>query len=226
VTLLHVVIGEMAPESWAIAHPESSAMMLAPAFRAFTWSVRWLLVVLNGVSNAVLRLFRVTPRDAIVTIRNREQIHHLVEESERLGLISAADHRLLTRALDAPSRPVGELGVRADQIVAVGADADPVRIVERAASSGRTRLIVRGADGKVAGSVHVRDALLARAAGASRTAGELATPVPLLAASEGVAGALRDLQRSRAQLGIVADASDEVLGLVSLDNLLGQTLTA
>ena len=48
----------------------------------------------------------------------------------------------------------------------------------------------------------------------------------LLAASEGVTGALRDLQRSRAQLGIVADASDEVLGLVSLDDLLGQTLTA
>jgi CBS domain containing-hemolysin-like protein len=226
VTFLHVVIGEMAPKSWAIAHPESSAMMLAPAFRAFTWSVRWLLVVLNGVSNAVLRLFRVTPRDAIVTIRNREQIHHLVEESERLGLISAEDHGLLTRVLDAPCRPVGELGVRADQIVSVGADADPARVVERAVSSGRTRLIVRGADGKVAGSAHVRDALLARAAGASRTAGELATPVPVLAAGEGVAGALRDLQRSRAQLGIVADASGEVLGLVSLDDLLGQILTA
>jgi CBS domain containing-hemolysin-like protein len=136
------------------------------------------------------------------------------------------DHGLLTRVLDAPSRPLGELGVRAEQIVAVGADADPARVVERAASSGRTRLIVRGADGQIAGSVHVRDALLARAAGARRAAGELATPVPVLAAGDGVAGALRDLQRSRAQLGIVADASGEVVGLVSLDDLLGQILTA
>jgi len=114
VTFLHVVIGEMAPKSWAIAHPESSAMLLAPAFRAFTWAVRWLLVVLNGMSNALLRLFGVTPRNTIVNVRNREQIHHLVEESERLGLISAEDHGLLTRALDAPTSPVGDFCVPAD----------------------------------------------------------------------------------------------------------------
>ncbi|MGH8825127.1 MAG: CNNM domain-containing protein [Jiangellaceae bacterium] len=226
VTFLHVVIGEMAPKSWAIAHPESSALLLAPAFRAFTWAVRWLLVVLNGMSNAVLRLFRVQPRDSIVNVRNREQIHHLVEESERLGLISSADHGLLTRALDAPASPVGALGVRADQIVAVGADAAPAEVVERAAASGRTRLIVWGTGGEVAGTVHVRDALLARAAGADRTAGEMATPVPLLAPDAGVAAALRDLQRGRAQLGVVADAAAGVVGLVSLDDLLGQILTA
>jgi CBS domain containing-hemolysin-like protein len=226
VTFLHVVIGEMAPKSWAIAHPESSAMLLAPAFRAFTWAVRWLLVVLNGLSNAVLRLLGVTPRDAIVNVRNREQIHHLVEESERLGLISAVDHGLLTRALDASSRTVGELGVTADQIVAVGTDADPAAVVERAASTGRTRLIVRAAGGEVAGSMHVRDALVARESGTNRTAGELATPAPVLTASQGVAGALRDLQRSRAQLAIVTDTSGTVVGLVSLDDLLGQVLTA
>jgi CBS domain containing-hemolysin-like protein len=41
-----------------------------------------------------------------------------------------------------------------------------------------------------------------------------------------VAGSLRDLQRSRAQLAVVADTSGEVVGLVSLDDLLGQILTA
>ncbi len=34
VVFLHMVVGEMAPKSWAIAHPERSAMLLYPPFRA------------------------------------------------------------------------------------------------------------------------------------------------------------------------------------------------
>ncbi len=34
VTFLHLVVGEMAPKSWAIAHPETSAVLLALPMRA------------------------------------------------------------------------------------------------------------------------------------------------------------------------------------------------
>src|SRR4051812_28348872 len=35
VTFIHLVVGEMAPKSWAIAHPERSATLLALPMRAF-----------------------------------------------------------------------------------------------------------------------------------------------------------------------------------------------
>src|SRR5215212_1976664 len=47
VVFLHMVVGEMAPKSWAISHPERSALMLALPFRAFAHSVRWILSGLN-----------------------------------------------------------------------------------------------------------------------------------------------------------------------------------
>jgi len=50
VTFLHLVVGEMAPKSWAIAHPERSAILLALPMRGFLWFTRPLLLVLNGVS--------------------------------------------------------------------------------------------------------------------------------------------------------------------------------
>ena len=37
VVFLHLVIGEMAPKSWAIAHPERSALMLAPRSARSWW---------------------------------------------------------------------------------------------------------------------------------------------------------------------------------------------
>lgn len=115
VVFLHMVVGEMAPKSWAIAHPERSAMLLSPPFRAVVKVVRPLIGVLNRISNALVRLCRVTPRDELASVHNREQLTHLVEESERLGLISETDSDLLTRSLVEPetlsstsrSRPPG-----------------------------------------------------------------------------------------------------------------------
>ncbi|MFB7032348.1 CNNM domain-containing protein, partial [Streptomyces sp. NPDC056295] len=85
VVFLHMVVGEMAPKSWAIAHPERSAMLLTPPFRALVKTVRPLIWLLNKVSNALVRLCRVQPRDELTAVHNREQLTHLVVESERLG---------------------------------------------------------------------------------------------------------------------------------------------
>lgn len=68
VVFLHMVVGEMAPKSWAIAHPERSAMLLSPPFRAVVRAVRPLIRLLNAVSNALVRLCRVAPRDELASV--------------------------------------------------------------------------------------------------------------------------------------------------------------
>ncbi len=74
VVFLHMVIGEMAPKSWAIAHPERSAMLLSPPFRAVVRTVRPLIRLLNALSNALVRLCRVAPREELASVHNREQL--------------------------------------------------------------------------------------------------------------------------------------------------------
>ncbi|MHC5906317.1 hemolysin family protein, partial [Streptomyces sp. S6] len=161
VVFLHMVVGEMAPKSWAIAHPERSAMLLSPMFRGIVKVVRPLLSALNAVSNALVRLCRVTPRGELVSVHNREQLAHLVEESERIGLISKDDSELITNSLTEPQVPVSVLQVPAEHITSVPADADVEAILALTAAHDRSRLLVRDGDA-VVGSVHARDALVAR----------------------------------------------------------------
>ena len=71
----------MAPESWALTHPRRGAMGLALPFRGFTWVVRPVLASLNGLTNAMLRLFGVHTRDELATTRTRVQLAMLVGES-------------------------------------------------------------------------------------------------------------------------------------------------
>lgn len=224
VTFLHVVIGEMAPKSWAITHPERSATILAPAFRAFTRLFRWLLLALNRLTNGLLRLFRVEPRDEVVNVRDRKQIHQLVDESRGLGLIPDRDYGLLTRALDAPDRPVEDVMVPAERIVWVRDDARPSDVIDQAAASDRTRMVVRDIAGRIVGAVHVREALIARAEGAPWTAGAAATPVPWVTHNADLHQAAEVLRAARAQLGVVVSDVGETVGLVSMDDLLSKIL--
>ncbi|MFH9858929.1 hemolysin family protein [Streptomyces sp. NPDC017202] len=223
VVFLHMVVGEMAPKSWAIAHPERSAMLLSPPFRALVKAVRPLIRGLDAISNALVRLCRVGPRDALASAHDREQLTRLVAESERLGLISGTDSELLTRSLTEPQTPVRELRVPADGITSVDGGAGLDEILRLAADRGRTRLLVREHD-TVLGSVHARDAVVARARGRTTSARALARPVPELTEDATVADAIDLLRRRRASLAVVRDASGRLTGMVSLDDLLARFL--
>lgn len=220
VTFLHMVIGEMAPKSWAIARPERSATLLALPFRGFTRLVRPVLAALNGVTNLLLRLVRVQPRDAMSVSRTPEQLRHLVDESRRLGLIEEADRKVLRAALNAPRTALADLVIPEAEIVAVPAAAGPQDVIDIAARTGRTRILLRRPGGGFAGMVHVRDAYLTRARGRRTPAGELAHPVPTLSCDTPVADAVTALQTGHSALGLVTDAAGDLVGLISLDDLL------
>ncbi|WP_427919124.1 hemolysin family protein [Streptomyces sp. cg40] len=223
VVFLHMVVGEMAPKSWAIAHPERSAMLLSPPFRAVVKAARPLLSLLNRASNALVRLCRVTPRDELAEVHNREQLTHLVEESKRLGLISETDSELLTSSLTEPQNPVGALQIPAGRINSVPAGADVDEILALAAEHDRSRLLVR--DGtSVLGSVHARDALIARTRGRTVTARDLARPIPELTEQDTVSHAIEQLRRHRASLAVVRGATGTLTGMVTLDDLLARLL--
>jgi CBS domain containing-hemolysin-like protein len=219
VTFLHMVVGEMAPKSWALTHPERAAMILTVPFRAFTWLMRPLLSTLNGLTNVILRLFGVQPRDELATTRTPRQLAMLVGESGRMGLLDREEHDLLTRALRLDNEGIERLMVPIGQAVMVPPAADAAQIRSTAAGSNHLRLLV-GTAGSVQGVLHARDALL----NPSSTAADLARPIPRLACVTQVPEAVTALQESRSHLALVIDQADNVIGMVSLTDLLGELL--
>lgn len=222
VTFLHMVAGEMAPKSWALTHAEAAAMGLALPFRGFTWLARPLIATLNGLTNAMLRLFGVRPRDELATARTPHQLAILVGESGRMGLLDRDEHDLLTRALRSDSEPIERVMRPIETAAAVTADAphDEVRRIAR--ESGHLRLLViDGAPQDVLGVLHVRDVLVHP----DRTPRELTVPIPRLAAATTIPQAVRALQEAHAHVGLVV-RDDQVVGMISLTDLVGQLLAA
>ncbi|MDP4510551.1 hemolysin family protein [Nonomuraea turcica] len=219
VTFLHMVLGEMAPKSWAIAHPERSATLLALPFRGFTLLVRPLISALNAVTNGLLRLFKVRPREEGANPRTPEQLQHLVAESRRLGLIEADDHAVLSQALRAPHADITPLITSPGQIIAVPATATAQQVIDACLRAQRSRLIV-GTPTDPAGVVHIRDAYLARKRGTDVTAAQLAYRIPALPPGTSVTDAVARLRAARSQIALIRADDGTTAGIVSLDDLL------
>ncbi|WP_020524720.1 hemolysin family protein [Catelliglobosispora koreensis] len=225
VVFLHMVIGEMAPKSWAISHPESSALLLALPFRAFARFTRPALRGLNAIANAALRLIKVQPQDELAQAHGPAELRMLLDASREHGTLPAADEQLLQAMLNLQNTTIDTVMVPADGIVSVIADA-PAEQVERVAQArGRSRLAVTDTrTGNVAGIVHVRDALKATTARVNATAGYLMTAPHILRPHQNVMSAIRGMREHRAQVALVNDQAGRTVGLVALEDLLEQVI--
>ncbi|MFB9832375.1 hemolysin family protein [Actinoallomurus acaciae] len=221
VTFLHMVVGEMAPKSWAISHPERSALILAIPFRGFARIARPALAALNGVTTALLRLARVRPQAEADAHADPQRLSHLITESRRLGLIGRPEYDLLDRAITMYEATITHLLVPAAEVTTVPAEATSAQIRDASAAHGHTRLLVR-ADAHIEGVLHVRDAIT----GPGRRATDITHPVPTLAPDSTVLAALTAMRAARAQLAVVATPENPFMGLISLDDLLSDLLTA
>ncbi|MGB5951234.1 MAG: CNNM domain-containing protein, partial [Ornithinimicrobium sp.] len=150
VVFLHMVVGEMAPKSWAISHPEPSALLLALPFRAFTWVVRPVLFVLNGLANGLLRLFNVDPIDTVESATHGPaDLQLLLAQSHEHGVLPDADQQMLTGALRLESETVASVMFSVDEAVTAPPGTTASDVEAACQNSGHSRLFVRDAGGDV-----------------------------------------------------------------------------
>lgn len=224
VVFLHMVIGEMAPKSWAISHPERSALLLALPFRAFARASRWALRAFNGLANATLRAFKVTPQDTLAQAHSPEDLRILLRQSREHGLLPEQQHRMLSAVLQLQRTTVGQVMQPAATAVTIAADAPATAVEHASRDSGRSRLIVLDEANGPIGLVHVRDAVRAATAGTDATARELMASPLRLTNSTVVAEAVTTMRQHRAQLALVTNDGGEVAGLVAMEDLLEEIL--
>ncbi|GAA4893340.1 hemolysin family protein [Tessaracoccus lubricantis] len=216
VTFLHLVVGEMAPKSWAIAHPEDSSVLLALPMRGFMLVARPILKAMNAMANWLVRKAGATPIDGLSATQDVAGLRHLVEHSANVGALEASYQSPITSVLTLRERKLSELVPAGQELAAVpihGTLADVQAVTRR---HGHMRVLVR--DGEVTvGIVHVRDTL--GEADLTRPAIDLAREPVRLPGDSGVATALSQLNQARTQIAVVTDGERE-LGIVTLNDVL------
>ena len=226
VVFLHMVVAEMAPKSWAIAHPEKSALLLARPFRLFVSLFRPLIRFLNRLANITVKAVGVEPQDARAMAHSPGDLLLLIKESAGHGGIAADEHELLARSLELSGLTAADaMTVRRD-IVAVGVEVTADMVAAEAHRTGRTRVVVHEGDlDHVRGFVHAKDVLrLENGSWLSTQAGALTRPIMVTPEHHGLEDLLLDMRTRRQHISLVVDEHGLVLGLVTLEDVIEQLI--
>lgn len=221
VTFLHLVIGEMAPKSWAIAHPETAAKATGITARALTWPLRPLLLWINRIANRLVKASGVEPVEkAAAGGQDADTIRKLVTHSQAAGTLEGQYSEPIASVIDLSALRVGDV-VRSDRSpTSVPATATVAEVQAVAAESGHLRILV--GEGPSSRVVHVRDTL---SVPVLTSADAIARDALVLASSASAYDALAQMRRDRVQLATVVD-DGRLLGVVTLDDLLREVLPA
>jgi len=221
VVYLHVVVGEMVPKNFALADPTRAALLLGPPMSVVVTVLRPVVVVLNGTANLVLRLLRVTPREEVSSTFTHEEVAAMVEESRDEGVLEGDDYDRLAGALGFVEKAVAAVLLPTPTLVAVPHDARVSDVERLCAETGYSRFPVTASDGSLLGYLHIQDVLdPAPGAGRRRLDTRRVRPFVATRPTDRLHEALAALRQRGAHMGLVVDDDGDVLGVVTLEDIL------
>ncbi|TFD49623.1 HlyC/CorC family transporter [Cryobacterium frigoriphilum] len=222
VTFLHLVVGEMAPKSWAIAHPETAAKVIGIPSRIFIWPFRPLLIWINSIANKLVAASGVMPvESAAVGGQNAETIRHLVELSARTGMLDSSFRDQLEGAIELETLRLDELIDVSISPTVVPHNATVADVQRAAAQSGHMRILVGDLEKGVPGVIHVRDTLVDAL---DAPAAPFVRSVLALAGETRVYEVLAQMRATSQQLVVVVNADGTFRGIVTLSDVLPRLL--
>jgi CBS domain containing-hemolysin-like protein len=224
ITVLHVVLGELAPKSAAIARTAPLALMLAPPMRAFYLATKPFVDLFNGLGNLVLKPFGIPPAsEAGHAPHSEDELRELLRQSRESGLIERDEQQLSEAALLFGDRRAREVMTPRSEIDFAHTDKEPREIAERAMAGGHTRLPLCEAGAgleEAIGFINAKDLLRVAFGEEGDDPRALARPLARVSESAHVDSVLRAMRRDRRHLALVLDEHGTVVGLITLEDIL------
>lgn len=225
-TVLQVIIGELAPKSIALQYPTKTALVTAMPMRASLWLLRWFIAVLNGSGVVILRWLGMGAAGSHRHIHSPEELELLIAESRDGGLLEPQEHQRLHQALRLSLRSAGQLMVPRQAVVGLDLQWPSARILDAVIASPHTRLpVYDGSIDRTLGIVHVRDVATTFAQSRSlETLRKKIRPLPAVPESMSADQLLRVLRESHSHQALVVDEYGAVAGLITVQDVVAELL--
>lgn len=220
-TYFHIVIGEMVPKSIALSKADRAILWIAPVMRLVTLAMWPLVISLNGIGNATLRVFGVRRQEASAeSVRTPDELAYIVRESSAGGLLKKQSASVVQELLEFGDLTAEQVMVPRVRVSGLDVSDGPAELHAMLAEHPHSRYPVMDGDlDHVVGMIHVKDLLGGLAAGL--TVGKLnVRPVPFVPETTTADQVLAAMRAQRSQLVVVMDEHGGTAGIITLEDLL------
>jgi CBS domain containing-hemolysin-like protein len=222
VSTLHIVVGELAPKSWAIQQPEALSLGIAYPLHWFYWLFRPAIIVLNGLARLLLRVMRIQPASEHDMAHTQEEFRMLLTASAESGNLKDSEVNLVEHVFEFGEKVASEIMTPRVDTIFMDATWPLERNLEVMNAHTFTRFpLCEGDSDHVIGMVHIRDLLrLANAGGDDIRS--IRREVLYVPDNRPIDLLLRELQRRKMHMGIVVDEYGGTAGIFTLEDVLEQ----
>ena len=224
-TVLVVIFAEVLPKTIAINAPERIALLVA---RPVDWVVKILGPVLIFVERFVrwlLACFGLRIGESQPILSAREELRGAVDLLHRDGTVEKHDRDMVGGVLDLRELQVSDVMIHRTEIITVCADDGPEDVVKAILAAPVTRIPLwcRTPDNFV-GILHVRDLLVAIQENGGQLSKidvvSLSRPPWFVPTLRPLTEQLKAFRRRKTPLALVVDEYGEVMGLVTLEDII------
>jgi CBS domain containing-hemolysin-like protein len=221
-TLFSMLFGELVPKNAALARPMRVALATAAPLRTFSRTFGWLIGVLNGTANWLVRRIGVEPQEELASARSPEELGLLAAISARAGALPTETATLLRRTIRFGEKRAAKAMTPRVDVVGLKTTATVADLIKAARETGHTRFpVYESTLDLVVGVVGVSDALRVpperRAATPVSTVAREPVLVPESLDLDKVLAALR---AADADMAIVVDEYGGTDGVVTVEDLI------
>ena len=224
ITFLHVVIGELAPKSLALVHPEGVSRAVVRPLVAFSALMTPILWVLNGTAVWGLRMVGMRAASEHSQVHSSEDLRLLVMQARASGSIDESDSAMLAGVFDFHHKRARDVMRPRTDIVALPIDAteDEITTIVRRERYSRYPVYRDSLDDLV-GVFLAKDLWLRDESVPFNLAALTREPmyVPDIRPAERV---MDDLRRTRKQMAVVLDEYGGTAGILTLEDLVEEVI--
>ncbi|MGE0030797.1 MAG: hemolysin family protein [Steroidobacteraceae bacterium] len=219
VTFLSLVIGELVPKRFALAHAEAIASALARPMQVVALLFAPLVWVLQGATELVASLLGL--RKTTTRAVSEEEIRSMIAEATQTGVFQVAEHQMIEGVLRLPDRTVRTIMIPRGDVVWLDAGDTRESVWNTVRTSGHSRYpVCRGQLDELLGIVLTGE--LAEWLG-DPASGELATRVraPLVVhESTRILRLLELFRESKVHFAVIVDEHGSIEGVVTPVDIL------
>ena len=220
-TLVILIFSEVTPKTLAALHPERLAFPAALVYTPLLKICYPLVWVINAIANRILKLLGVSPEDGGDQALSREELRSVVLETG--AMIPKKHQKMLLGILDLEKITVEDIMIPRHEIVGIDIQ-DPIEeVIQQVQNSHYTRLpVFEDSIDHVIGIVHMRHAMhaLIEENLTTELLRDTCRAPYFIPASTPLNRQLLNFQHQKSRLGLVVDEYGDVMGLVTLEDLL------
>ena len=225
ISYLHIVVGELAPKSWAIRKPELLSLWTAAPLYAFYWLMYPAIYLLNASANAILRVAgQGEPGPHHEHHYSRDELK-LILHSSRARDPSDQDMRVLASAVEMGELEVVDWANSREDLVYLERNAPLEEVFEVFRRHKYSRYPVYDeTSGSFVGVLHIKDLLLQLSLfemlPSKFNLADLMRPIERVTKHMPLSELLETFRKGGAHFALVEEADGKVVGFLTMEDVL------